>query len=304
MKEMVTAKTAIESARAVDAEKHSPEELKKAEELLLKSHDLLAEKKEKEAKQSAEDSIAAALDAEKKALPPYADERIKKAEAEYQEADKAFAERFSPEKFSKSGELTAEAKQNYETGEFRKSATYADQAYALAVEAKDESLQNSSAIETQIQALEAKYTKLKSDQFSSAADENLARGGAAIAAAKTGLENKEYKTAMAEIRNAELELDAAGLIIIKKGMYSRVEKLRSDLNSVSKTGPSEEIKSDLDKALLALNAAETSLEQNFIEDADMRIKEAEALITGADMKLKEKNALAAIAKAEDRKSVV
>lgn len=298
MKEMVAAKTAIDSARAVDAEKYSPEELKKAEDLLLKSNDLLAEKKEKEARQSAEDSLAAALDAEKKALPPYADAHIKSAEAEYQEADKAYAERFSPEKFAKAGELTTESRQNYETGEFRKSATLADQAYAMAVEAKNESLQNSSAIESQIKALETRYNKLKSDQFSSSADENLAKAGTAITAAKAGLENKDYKTTMAEARNAELELDAAGLIITKKGMYTRVEKLRGEMNSIDKAGLSDDVKADLDKALLALNAAEASLEQNYIEDADMRIKEAETLINGANSKMKEKSALAAIARAE------
>lgn len=298
MKEMITARTAIESARDIDAGKYSPEEIKKAEDLLLKSHELLAEKKDKEAKQSAEASIAAALEAEKKALPPYADSHIKSAETEYQEADRAYAERFSPEKFVKAAELTAEAKQNYEAGEFRKSATLADQGHAMAVEAKDESLRNSSAIESQIKALEARHEKLKGDRFSDAAGENLAKAGTAISAAKTGLESKDYKATMTEIRNAELELDAANLIITKKGMYARVEKLRGELNSIDKTGQTDDVKSDLDKALLALNAAEASIEQNYIEDADMRIKEAESLINGANVKMKQKSALAAIEKAE------
>jgi LysM repeat protein len=103
---------------------------------------------------------------------------------------------------------------------------------------------------------------------------------------------------ISEIRNGEIELDAANLIITKKGMYAKIEKLRGDLNSANKENISADLKSDLDKALLSLNAAETSLEQNYIEDADMRIKEAETLITGANTKMKEKNALAAIAKAE------
>lgn len=89
MKEMVTAKTSIEKAKAVDAEKYSSEELKKAEEFLVQSHALLAEEKTKEAKKAAEDSITAALEAENKALPSYADAHIEAAEAEYQQADKA-----------------------------------------------------------------------------------------------------------------------------------------------------------------------------------------------------------------------
>lgn len=298
MKEMVTAKTAIESARGVDAEKYSPEELKKAEELLLKSHDLLTDKKDKEAKQTAEESAAAAIEAENKALPSYADAHIGASEAEYMEADKAYAERFSPEKFTTAGTLNTEAKQNFENRDFRKSADLADRAYALAVEAKNESLMNSSVIQNQINALDTKYNDLKNNKFSSAADENLAKAATSISAAKTGLGNRDYKATMAEIRNAEIELDAAKLIITKKGMYANIEQLRSEMNSVNQTGPSGDVKADLDKALLTLNAAESSLEQNYIEDADMRIKEAEALISGANAKLKEKSALAAIAKAE------
>jgi hypothetical protein len=298
MKEMVTAKTSIESAKAVDAEKYSPEELKKAEELLLQSHALLSEKKDKEAKKAAEDSITAALAAENKALPSYADAHIEAAEAEYQEADKAFAERFSPEKFAKAGTLTTEAKQNFENRDFRKSADLADQALAMSVEAKNEALMNSSVIQNQINTLETKYNNLKKDKFSSSANENLTKAGTALTAARTGLANKDFKSTMAEIRNAEIELDAANLIITKKGMYAKIEKLRGDLNSSAKEAASGDVKSDLDKALLALNAAETSLEQNYIEDADMRIKEAETLIGGANAKMKEKNALAAIAKAE------
>lgn len=298
MKEMVTAKTSIEKARAVDAEKYSPEELKKAEELLIQSHALLAEKKDKEAKKAAEDSIAAAAAAENKALPSYADAHIEAAEAEYQEADRAFAERFSPEKFTKAGSLNAEAKQSFDNQDFRKSADLADQAYAMAVEAKNEALMNSSVIQNQINNLDTRYNNLKKDKFSSSANDNLAKAGTAISAARTGLANKDFKTTMTEIRNAEIELDAANLIITKKGMYARIEKLRGDMKASAKDEASGDIKSDLDKALLALNAAETSLEQNYIEDADMRIKEAESLITGANSRMKEKNALAAIAKAE------
>ncbi len=298
MKEMVSAKTSIESAKSVDAGKYSPEELKKAEELLLQSHALLSEKKDKEAKKAAEDSITAALAAENKALPSYADAHIEAAETEYREADKAFAERFSPEKFAKAGALTTEAKQYFESKDFRKSADLADQALAAAVEAKNEALMNSSVIQNQINTLENKYNTLKKDKFSGSANENLTKAGTALAAARAALADKDFKTTMNGIRDAEIELDAANLIIVKKGMYARIETLRGDMNTAAKEAVSGDLKSDLDKALLALNAAETSLEQNYIEDADMRIKEADALISGANAKMKERNALAAIARAE------
>ncbi len=299
IKEMISARDAIKSAKNVDAEKYSPDELKKAEDLIVKSHDLLTEEKDEEAKKSAEDAIAAAVEAEKKALPLYADAHMKAAEDEYAEAGKAYAEKFSPDKFSQAGQLIAESRQHFDSGEYKKSAGLADIAYTLSAEAKNDSMQNSSMIESQIKVLSTRYDKLNKDKFSSSAFDNLCKASVAISAAEKGLENKDFKTSMTEIRNAEIELDAANLIITKKNLYSQIEALRGEMNNVKKGDPADDIKSDLDKALLALNAAETSLEQNYIEDAKMRIKEAESFISGADLKIKEKKALASVKRAED-----
>jgi nucleoid-associated protein YgaU len=61
---------------------------------------------------------------------------------------------------------------------------------------------------------------------------------------------------------------------------------------------SDDVKQDLDNAMLELNGAEAALEQNNITDAEMKTAQAEKLIRGSDVKMKKNNALAAIVKAE------
>lgn len=298
MKEMVNAKTAIDSARGVDAEKYSPDELNRAEQLLMNSHDLLAGKKESEAKKAADDSLAAAIEAEKKALPQYADAHMKVAADEYAEADKVYAEKFSPENFAKAGELNNSAKAAYDGGEYRKAAALADEAQIAASAARDESVKNSSMIEGQITALDRKIAELKKDKFSKDAESNLRNASVSTANARSELANKNFKPSLDEIKKAETEIDAAALIIKKKGMSASIEKLRGDVSTIRKTAVSPDVKNDLDRALLALNSAESSMEQNYLDDAAMKIKEAENLISGADAKQKEGTALAALARAE------
>jgi len=298
VKEIIAAKTAIEEAKKFDAEKNAPEELKKAEALLVQSHDFITLDKTDEAKKAANDSLASALDAEKKSLPFYSAEKIKKSDEAYTEADLAYSEKFSPDKFAEAGKLNVEAKSLYEKNDYKKSAVSALKSYDLAVEAKNESLQNSSVIEKEVTTTENKLTELKGDKFSSAAENNLATAGTSIDNAKKGIAGRDYKTSLQEIDIAKKELEAAEALIRKQKISSSIESLRKEMNDMQGKSDSSEIKQDLDNAMLELNGAESALEQNNITDAEMKVAQAEKLINGSGTKMKKSNALAAIAKAE------
>ena len=298
VKEMIAAKTAIDEAKKYDAEKHAPEEVKKAETLLLQSHEFLANNKADDAKKTANDAIAAAVEAENKALPPYAEEQLKKSEEAYAEADLAYAEKFSPEKFSESGNLNAEAKSLYEKNEYKKSAENSIKAYDLAVAAKNESLQNSSVVEKEVTSAESKLSELKGNKFSSAAEGNLASAGTSIDNAKKGMEIKDYKTSLKEIEIARKELDSAAELIRKQKVTASIQSLRSELDGLQGKSESADVKQDLDNALVELNGAEAALEQNNITDAEIKVTTAEKLISGSNVKMKKESALAAIDKAE------
>ena len=122
VKEVIAAKTAVEDAKKFGAEKYSTDELKKAITLLGQCHDYIVDQDTDKAKKAAEDALASALEAEKKSLPSYASEQLKKSEEAYREADMAYAEKFSPEKFNEAGRLKVEAKGLYDKGELKKSA--------------------------------------------------------------------------------------------------------------------------------------------------------------------------------------
>jgi nucleoid-associated protein YgaU len=298
VKEIITAKSAIEEAKKFDAEKYAPEEMKKAETLLLQSHDLITDNKADDAKKAANDAYAAAMDAEKKCLPQYAAEQIKKSDEAYTEADLAYAEKFSPEKFAEAGALNAEAKSLYEKNDYKKSAVSSMKAYDLSVAAKNESLQNSSVIEKEVTSAENKLTELKSDKFSSAAEGNLSSAGTSIDKAKKGMESRDYKTSLQEIELARKELESAAELIKKQKIYASIQSLRAEMNEMQGKSDSADVKQDLDSAMLELNGAESSLEQNNITDAEVKVEQAEKLISGTNVKMKKKNALAAIEKAE------
>lgn len=296
--EIITARSAIESAKKYDAEKYAPEEIKKAEELLLQSHDLLTADKSDEAKKSANDALMSALEAEKKSLPLFTSEELKKSDEAYMAADQAFAEKFSPDKFAQAGALNAEAKSLYEKTDYKAAIDSAVMAYNLSVEARNESLQNSSVIETEVTSAETKLAELKEDKYSSAAGSNLETAGSSIEKAKTGMESRDYKTALQEIETAKMELEAAEGLIRKQKISSSIQDLRTELDEMQGKSDSPDVKQDLDNAILELNGAESALEQNNLTDAETRVEEAEKLIRGSDLKMKRNSALAAIEKAE------
>ncbi len=298
LKEAVTARNAIEEAKKYDAEKYAPDEIKKAETLLFQSHGFITSGKADDAKKAAVDSFASAQEAEKKALPPYAAEKMKKSDEAYAEADQAYSEKFSPEKFAEAKSLNVESKSLYEKNDYKKSADAAMKSYDLSVAAKNESLKNSSAIESEVNTAENRLSTLKSDKFSSAAKENLANAGTSIGNAKKGMESSDYKTSLHEIETAKKELEAAADLIRKQKTAASIEKLRAELNGLTGKSDSADVKQDLDNAMLELNGAESALEQNNITDAEIKVENAEKLISGSNIKMKKKTALDAIAKAD------
>ncbi len=296
--EMIAAKSAIDEAKKYDSEKYAPEEIKKAESLLLKCHELVAAGKADDAKKIADDSYTTAINAQTQSLPLYSADKIKKADEAFVEADKAYAEKFSPEKFSKAATFNADAKYAYEKKDYKKAAQSAAEGYRLSVEAKSESMKNASVVENELSSAEKKLSELKSDRFSSAASSNLSTAGSSIDKAKSGIQGGDYKTALEEVEAARKELDTAAALIRKQKIYSSIQELRNTMVDIRSKGGSDDIKEDLDNAMLELNGAEAALEQNNITDAEMKVEQARKLIAGSDIKLKKKNAVAAIDKAE------
>jgi len=299
IQEMTDAKTAINAAKAVDADRHSPDEMKKAEEMLLQCNTELSDEKADDARASALLAIEAAKNARTKALPLFAQEKMTASEEAYNEAEKLYAARFSPEKFNRAGELNNEAGTAYRAEDYIKAAELADEARTLANEASGDCLDNSYALQNELSEAGSRLLGLKSDSMADKADSELKSASDALALANDSMERRDYRTAYDELDKTKAALDRAESAIKKAHLSSEITGLREKMDAIKSGTDSQAVSEDLDKAMMELNAAETALEQDNIDDASMRVASARELIDGTDVKLKRKNALSALEKAEN-----
>lgn len=298
VQEMTDARAAIQSARDVDAEKHSPDELAKAESLLQQAHSELANEKADDAKASALLAIDSAKNSENRSLPLFAQDKLSAADEKYNEAEKLFAEKFSPEKFASAGQVNNEAKSAYDAGEYRKSAGLAVEAETLAREACDDSLENSSSLDRGLSEAGSRHLGLKNDAMAGAAEAELKAAASALTMAIDARDSRDFRTAYSELDKTNTALDLAEKAIKKKKLSAEIAALRTTLDDIKGKKHSEEVAADLDNAMIELNGAETALEQDNIADAESRINTAKSLIEGTDNKLRKNYADEAIANAE------
>lgn len=298
VQEMTDAKAAINAAKAVDADKHSPEEIKKAEDYLLQCNEDLKNEKADDAKASALLAIESANKARTKALPLYAQERMTAAEEAYNEADKLYAAKFSPDNLQKAGELKNQANEAFNAADYMKAAGLAEQSTAYAKDASADSMKNSSALESELSDAGSRLMSLKNDEMAGEAQVELKAASDALVLANEGMTGKDFRKAYSELDNARAALTRAENKIKKKKLGAEITTLRAKMDQIKSGKDGQAVAEDLDKAMLELNAAETSLEQDNIDDASMRVASARELIAGTDTKLKKGNAAAALDKAE------
>ncbi|MCL1865509.1 MAG: LysM peptidoglycan-binding domain-containing protein [Spirochaetes bacterium] len=300
IKEMAAARNGIEDAKKYDAEKYAPNEIKNAEELLIQSHKKLVDGNTDDARKSANDAILAANNAKNKSLQPYADSKIKQSGEMYDLAEKAYAEKFSPDNFEQGKNFNSEAKSQYEQGDYIKSVELAEKSSALFTTALNDSLQNSSSISNEISSTEKKLAEIKRDKNSNAAASNLTKAENSIKNARKAFDGKDFKTSWREIDSAKKELDAASIAINKQRISASIAEMRTDIKGMQAGGLAQDITSDLDSATSELNGAELSLGQNNIKDADARVIRAADIVNNAKFKIKKNEAVAALNKAENQ----
>lgn len=139
VKEMVDAKQGIEEAYKYKANLYSPDELKEAENELLRSNEFLKNEKTDDAKKSAIESKALSDKALEKSLPLYSADMLQKAEESWLKADKLFASRFSPKKFQEAESKLSMSKEANSKAEYRESLELSAEVISLSNQASDDS---------------------------------------------------------------------------------------------------------------------------------------------------------------------
>jgi len=287
VREMVDARLGIEEGYKYKADMYSPDELKQAETALFKSNEFLKNEKADDAEKSALEAQELAQKALEKTLPLYSADMLENAGKSYEEAGKLFAERFSPENFSSAEQNLKLAKDEHARPDYKKSIEYSSSALAFADMAKAESLKNSDEIKNEINSLKTKLAALKESPISDAAGDEIREADANLKNADDNMAENNLRETVAATDAARENITAAERIIEANTIYGEISRLRKEINSAISTEKNNAIRSDLDKASLALNRAETLIEQPDFPAAKTEVAEAEKLLEGSKIQAKE-----------------
>ncbi|MBN2403790.1 MAG: LysM peptidoglycan-binding domain-containing protein [Spirochaetes bacterium] len=243
VKEMAAAKSEITRAVEVKSEKYAPEDLKKAKDELIKSHDAMKAEDIKAAKKSAEDSLKNSKEAIAKSLPLLADDNLKDARNIYEEADMAFAEKYASEEFSLAGAKIEEAEALFSEKEYWESYLKSGEAIIHASDAKDKALSNISALEDRIKSIEEEVQNLESMGLQEYAPDEMKAIDTALTDAGDCLGKKNVKDASDKIAEAEVALEDASLKTWK-GFAAAKIKAAEDAKQKLESSPSKQFYTD------------------------------------------------------------
>ncbi len=275
IKEMVKARTTIEKARQVNAEKYDPENFAKATEQLKVSHDSMVDKKGSNAKKAAIESADFANLAIQNSLPKITDDTLSEAKTVYQETEALNAEQFASEKYAQTGNAineTEKLKGDQKTWEaFQK----AKEAVALGKETKELCLakvpqlnENIGKIKKEIEDLNAKNLSDQQKQELSAAGANCDKAGALIA-------QGNIKEALPLIAESEKAVKKVQTAVLKLSAKERIARLRKEVDALKKERGSEFAGEDIEVVVGALNEADSLLDQDKTDEANKKIADAE-----------------------------
>ncbi len=275
IKEMALAKSTITRAVEVKSEKYAPEELKKAKDELIKSHDAMKTDDVKAAKKSAEESIKYSNDAIAKSLPLLADDNLKNARNIYEEAKMAFAEKYASEDFSTAGEKIVESEAFFSGKEYWNSYLKSGEAITYASSARDKALSNVSALQDRIKNIDEEAKKLETMGSREFAPDEMKTIDDSLAEAGQLLEKKNVMEASDKIEAADTALKDAGLKTWKGFAAAKIKAAEEAMQKLSASPSKALYKNDFEKAdALILGSKELYDKEAFNESS---IKSEEAL---------------------------
>ena len=232
IREMVQAKKAIARAEEVQAKTYAPEELKAAQESLLKSNHLSAEEKVDDAKKAAQEAMNQAKAATAKALPLLAADSLSKAQEAFDALEPLNAPAFAPTEYTSAGEELATAKTLNKEKSFWQSHISSLKAQALSAKAKSMALMEMPALMEKAEALTAKAASLEKKNPPPELMTKLGAVKKDLAAAKKDLEAEKLKTALATINKAEKELTDLAAAVAKDELTKELAALTAAAEKV------------------------------------------------------------------------
>lgn len=297
VKEMVDAKQGIEEAYKYKANLYSPDELKEAENELLKSNEFLKNEKADDAKKSAIESKALSDKALGKSLPLYSADMLQKAEESWLKADKLFASRFSSKKFQEAESKLSMSKEANSKAEYKESLELSAEVISLSNQASDDSLKNKTLLQNEIESLKTRLAALNKSPLKNAAKDEIKGADDNLKKAANHIARSDFRETVAATKEAEKNITAAERIIEAGTIYAQIQQLRTEINSTLANENNSAVKDDLNKALLALNKSEALVKEPNFPASKTELAKAEKLFAQSKIKSKEILLLTRIEKA-------
>ena len=304
IKEMALAKLNITRAVEVKSEKYAPEELKKARDELIKSHDQMKADDVKAAKKSAEESIKYSNEAIGKSLPLLADDNLKEARSIYEEANLAFAEKYAPEEFSLAGAKIGESESMFSGKEYWESYLKSEEAKAQAVNARDKALSNTAALQDRIDSIDEEAKKLETMSSREFAPDEMNAIDTALASAGSSLEKKNIKDAWDNISKADAALKEAALKTWKEYAAANIKAAEEAIQKLSASSYRESFAADLQKAEGLVKESKSLYDKEDYKESGIRSEEALAVLNSISIAIEQKAEAAKIDESTGKYSAV
>ncbi|MDH7499530.1 MAG: DUF4398 domain-containing protein, partial [candidate division NC10 bacterium] len=266
-KEIEDAKSAIDAAKAADASKYAPGELKSAESALAEAISLMEKKEYDDARRLAISAKGHATSAKEKAEAEAASAKAKataaiaKADEAAEKAESEGAKIFADPEFSSARDILTQAKAAFQAGNFEEAkdiAVLAEKQFLAAAETAKKQAEAKIAADRAIAEAEEAAKEAEAAGPKALAESEFASAQELLEEAKASYMDKKYQEAKEQATSAKeafvLALDAASRRAADIQEKERLEALRSEAEAAISSA--ERAAAEADAAGAEIHAAE------------------------------------------------
>ncbi len=283
--EMGLAKMTISRGAEVKAEKYAPDELKKAREHLLLSHEDLKKEETGDAKENARKALDYARKAVEKSLPLLSKDTLDEAQKLHGEVEKLFAEKYAPQEFNESTRNLNEANSLHTEGKYWDAYLKSTAAIQNDTVAKTKSLPHLSEIKSNIERMKKEVESLKAMKGDTFASNELNSALSLLGNAETEANAMNAKGAQEKIDEARKKLESATQKTQKGVAGEKIEEAESALAETKKSRLQDLYSSEIQKASTRIAESKKLYDSQSYKDSIAQSDEAITILKGVNTAL-------------------
>lgn len=244
---------AIDKAKSVRADYYSPKEYKAAESGLMKAHEvLISEEEPEDSVKKSDEAYGNAIEAYNKSVILFSKDALQKADKAVQSADMAYAEKLSPVLFTQARDLYLAANDKYENKKYEESVVLAEESYAKALKAKDQSIDNKYELQVKIDSVYSTLKKVKSYNYNKYASNQYILAESSLKTAEQSYSVDAVKQGFSEVEVAKVNADAAYKAVMEGETSERISEAEKNVKLAESGNGAKIAEEDLAAAKEAL----------------------------------------------------